>query len=155
MTPHDFYQQAKECRNRFKQVWETVVKDLKVFEQKTIRPYQCDCARTSIQVLRDPIHELHLLLENIYILPLSVIPFRYDLLMALHSIKDIVDELSLLLIFFRRTCSSSSRDAMLYQQEIQRKLVELEHSNDTVQQSIDRMLLQTGSHKKTIQTIAR
>jgi len=95
------------------------------------------------------------LLENIYILPLSVIPFRYDLLMALHSIKDIVDELSLLLIFFRRTCSSSSRDAMLYQQEIQRKLVELEHSNDTVQQSIDRMLLQTGSHKKTIQTIAR
>jgi len=54
-------------------------------------------------------------------LPLGVIPYRYDLLMALHGITRLLEDLPVLLIAFRRLCSTPSYRARAHLQEIQRK----------------------------------
>ncbi len=153
MSSDKFLQQAKERRRNFKEAWKIVSRDCQLFERDAIQPDQCDRVRTSVYALSSPVQEFSTLLGSISALPLSVIPFRYDLLMALHRIDYIVDELSILLISFRRICRSSSRDVMLQRQEIKRKLVELEYSTEDIQQGIDRILFMARSEAGGVQAI--
>ncbi len=154
MSPGEFRLQAKERRIKFKQAWVIVSKDCQVFEKDTLQPDQCDHVRASIQKLSDPVQEFNVLLDSVSRLPLSAIPFRYDLLMALHRIDYVINELSVLLISFRRICRSPSRDALLQRQEIQRKLAELERSNQDIQHNVDRVLFLTRAEEGGVRVTA-
>jgi hypothetical protein len=154
MSPNEFRLQAKERRIKFKQAWVIVSRDCQVFEEDTLQPDQCDRVRVSIQKLRDPVQEFSVLLDSVSRLPLSAIPFRYDLLKALHHIGYVVDELAVLLISFRRICRSPSRDALLQRQEIQRKFAELESSNQDIQHNVDRVLFLTRAEEDGVRVTA-
>jgi hypothetical protein len=154
MSSDDFLHHTKECRKRFKEVWKIVSRDCQAFEKNAIQPDQCDLVRSSVNSLSKPVQEFRVLLDSVSMLPLSVIPFRYDLLMALHQIDYAVDELSIFLISFSRICRSSSRDMMLQKQEIERKLAELKHSNEDIQQSVDRILFMARSETGGVQAVA-
>src|SRR5204863_10068426 len=137
----------------FKLAWDIVSRDCLLFERNTIRPDQCDRLYASLHLLGDPAQEISRLFDSVRSLPLSVIPCRYDLLMALHCVNNVINEISVLLVSFRRACNTSSRSAMLQLQEIQQKLFQLEQSNESIQQSIDRMLFLIHADEDGIQAV--
>jgi len=121
-------------------------------QEEDIWPNQCNRVRNSLLKLGNPLRSFYELLDTDH-LPAEVITFRYSLIIPVHHIDNLMDELNLLITPFRAVCRTSSRDAMIRRREIQRKLGELEQGIEDIWQNVDRMLIQVLSQEKSTQPL--
>ncbi|HEY6284428.1 MAG TPA: hypothetical protein VIX20_02090 [Ktedonobacteraceae bacterium] len=148
-----FRLQAKRCRRQLKDTWASVSDMCNLFSQEEdIWPNQCNHVRNSLLKLGNPLQSFYELLDTDR-LPAEAIPFRYSLIIPLHHIDNLMDELILLITAFRAVCRTSSRDAMIRRREIQRKLGELEQGIEDILQNVDRMLIQVLTQEKSTQPL--
>lgn len=148
-----FLLQAKRFQRHLKVTWTAMLDTCNVFSQQgDIWPDQCNQVRNSLLKLGNPLQSFFELLDIDY-LPAEVIPFRYSLIIPLHHINNVMDELILLITAFRAVCRTSSRDAMIRRREIQRKLSELEQGIEDILQNVDRMVIQVLSQEKSTQPL--
>jgi hypothetical protein len=149
-----FRLQVKRSRRHLKESRDAVSDASNLFSrEEDIWPNQCNHVRNSLVKLSNPLQSFYELLEPDH-LPDEAVPFRYSLLIPLHHIDDLMDELVLLITAFRAVCHNSSRDAMIRRREIRRKLGELEQGIEEILQNVDKMLIQVLSQEKSTQPLS-
>lgn len=114
-----FYLQAKQHLRTLETEQEALLYSCKVVERgKDIWPDQCEHIITLIRRLAEPVQEFCQLLESPTLLPEAVVPLRYPLVGALHTMDEQVKELIPLLTRMRNTRRISIAQRRRLQQEI-------------------------------------
>lgn len=147
-----FHSETRRHRRDIDRAWDSVSSVRSLFSQEEdIWPDQCDYLRDSISTLSEPIKKFSELLDNASYLPAAAVPFRYSLIMTLHKVEDLIDELMMLITRFRTLCQTPTSEAIKRRREIERKLDELEQNCEDILPYADGLLLQVRSSKKARQ----
>jgi hypothetical protein len=154
VSPGNFKEDVKGHRRAIREAWKAIAEECVIFEKESIWPDQCDRVHTSLLLLIDPVQSFCTSLASVAVLPFSVIPFRYTLLMALHHISATVDELDVLLASFPSLCRSSSQEALFQKQKMQRKLADLEQCSEDIQQTVDKLLFRLNAEVSGSRVVA-
>jgi hypothetical protein len=143
-----FRLQAYDYGNEIKIAWDvtSIVRELFKNEEE-IGLDQCDLLKTSIINLRKPVEDFCRLLDPHSDLPMEVVPFRYSLIMALHRIDYLANDLVIIITLYRKVCHTTSRSMLLRRQEINRKLDELTKTIEDIPHIIDVLLFQARYHE--------
>ena len=148
VTLADFRMQAHNYGNEIKIVWDATSHIREPFKnEEVIGLDQCDLLKASIQALRKPVQDFCTLVEPHSDLPMAVVPFRYSLIMGLHRIDYLANDLVILVTLYREVCQTTSRSILLRRQEINSKLDELTKTIEDIPQSIDVLLFQARYHE--------
>lgn len=145
---------SQTCRHRrdIASAWDLISSAHSLFSQdEDIWPDQCDSVKNSISKLSKPVQNFSELLDDASYLPAAAVPFRYSLIMTLHGVEDLIDELSMLITRFRIFCQTPTNEAVKRRYEIERKLDELQHRCEEILPNVDGLLLQVRSVKKSRQ----
>ncbi|HAT44312.1 MAG TPA: hypothetical protein DEV72_03680 [Ktedonobacter sp.] len=102
-----------------------------------IWPDQCDGIIHSIHTMSEPVQKFCELLDSFAHLPIAAGSLRYPLIRTLHSIDELLSDLTLLITLFRTNCRTPSKQAIVRRQEIQRKLELLVQSIEEIGHNID------------------
>ena len=144
-----FHSETRRHRRDINSAWNSVSDAHTLFSQEgDIWPDQCDYVSNLISTLSKPVQNFSALLDNASYLPAAAVPFRYSLIMTLHSVEDIIDELLMLIIRFRMLCPTPTSEMIKRRREIERKLDELEQGCEDILPNADGLLLQIRSAKK-------
>jgi len=144
----NFRLQAHNYGSEIKIVWDVTSNVRELFKQEEeIGLDQSDQLRTSILALRNTVQGFCGLLDPHSDLPMEVVPFRYSLIMALHRIDYVANDLVALITLYRKVYHITSRDMILRRQEINRKLDELTKTIEDIPQIIDVLLFQARYHE--------
>ena len=144
-----FHSETRRHRRDIDCAWDSVSSAHSLFSQEEdIWPDQCDCVRNSIRELSKPIQKFSELLDNASYLPAAAVPFRYSLIMTLHKVEGLLDELMMLISRFRNLCQTPTSDVIKRRREIEHKLDELEQECEEILPNADGLLLQVRSSKK-------
>lgn len=148
ITLADFHLQAHNYGSEIKIAWDStsIVRELLKNEEE-IGLDQYDLLKTSILALRKPVQDFCRFLDPHSDLPRGVVPFRYSLLMALHRIDYLANDLVILITLYREVCQTTSRSMLLRRQEINSKLDEFTKTIEDIPQSIDVLLFQAHYHE--------
>ena len=144
----DFRLQTHNYGNEIKIIWDATSHIRELFKsEEVIGLDQCDLLKASILALRKPVQDFCGLVEPHSDLPMAVVPFRYSLIMALHRIDYLVNNLVILITLYREVCQTTSRSMLLRRQEINSKLDELTKTIEDIPQSIDVLVFQARYHE--------
>ena len=144
-----FHSETRRYRRAINLARNSVSRVRNLFSQEEeIWPDQCDYARASIDTLLEPIQKFSELLDNASYLPAGAIPFRYSLVVSLHKVEGLLDELSILIIRFRTLCRTSTSEAIKQRRAIARKLDELEQECKDLLPDTGGLLLQVLSSRE-------
>jgi hypothetical protein len=117
-----FYLQAKHYLRILEEEQEALLYSCKVVERgKDIWPDQCEHIIILMRRLAEPVQEFCQLLESPTRLPEAVVPLRYPLASALHSMDEQIRELISLLTRMHATRRISIAQRSRLQQEIRRR----------------------------------
>jgi hypothetical protein len=148
MSPDIFRVQAKRYRRHLQDSWDEVSNACQLFRQEQdIWPAQCNRVSSSVLQLSDPLRNLIELMDTDR-LPDEVLLFRSSIIVPLHYVDSLMNELLLLISAFRAVCRASSRDTMRRHWEIWRKCNQLAQGIDEILDNIDSMLLGAFSQGK-------
>lgn len=147
-----FHSETRRHRRDIDTAWDSVSSVGSLFcQEEDIWPDQCDYVKNSISALGKPVQRFSELLDNASYLPAAAIPFRYSLIMTLHKVEDLIDELIMLITRFRFLCQTPTSDMIKRRREIKHKLDELEQGCGEILPNADGLLLQVSSSKKARQ----
>lgn len=145
-----FRLQAQSCEKDIKIAWDATSGVREIFQkEEEISTDQCDLLRESILTVRIPVQDFCRLLDSPSELPLAVVPFRYSLIMALHRIDFLANDLLILTTRFREVCHtlSTSKDTLKRRQEINGKLDEIANIIEKIPRMISILLFQAHYHE--------
>jgi hypothetical protein len=143
-----FRQQAQSCEKDIKIAWDATSGVREFFQkEEEISADQCDLLRESILTVRTPVQDFCRLLDSPSELPLAVVPFRYSLIMALHRVDYLANDLMILTTRFREVCNTLSKDTLKRRQEISQKLDELANIIENIPKIISILLFQARYHE--------
>ena len=146
----DFHAELQQFRRKMKQVSDkTAIAFLLFDEDEEIFAEQCDQVKNVLHTGRDPIREFYQLLRISSRLPITIVPFSFSLLTLLRQANDLLDELLVLIMLFRRICRTSSRDMIERRREIKYKLNQLLRIYEDILQQIDHLLLKVLTQERT------
>ena len=101
-------------------------------QEEDIWPDQCDYVKDSVSTLSEPVQKFSELLDTASYLPAGAIPLRYSLIMTLHKVEDLIDELMILIPRFQTLCQTPTSEAIKQRRVIARKLDELERDCEVI-----------------------
>ena len=143
-----FRMQAHDYGNEIKIAWDATSLVRELFKnEEEIGLDHCDLLKTSIINLRKPVEDFCRLLDPHSNLPMEVVPFRYSLIMALHRIDYLANDLLILITLYRKICHTTTRSMLVRHQQINRKLDELTQTIEDIPQLIDVLLFQARYHE--------
>jgi hypothetical protein len=145
-----FRQQAQSCAKDIKIAWDATSGVREFFQkEEDICADQCDLLRESTLSVRIPVQDFCRLLDSPSELPLAVVPFRYSLIMALHRVDFLANDLLILTTRFREVCHtlSTSKDTLKRREEISRKLDEIANIIEKIPKMISVLLFQAHYHE--------
>ena len=147
-----FHSETRRYRRDIDSAWDLVSSAHSLFSQEEdIWPDQCDSVKNSISTLSKPVQNFSELLDAASYLPAAAVPFRYSLIMTLHGVEDLIDELLMLITRFRTLCQTPTSETIKRRREIEHKLEELEQGCEEILPNADGLLLQVRSAKKARQ----
>lgn len=144
-----FRLQARDYGNEIKIAWDatSLVRELFQNEEEEITLDRCDLLKNALLALRNPVQDFCKLLDPHSDLPMAVVPFRYSLLMALHRIDYLANDLVIPITLYRNISHITSRSKLLRRQEINHKLDELTKTIEDIPHIIDVLLFQARYHE--------
>jgi hypothetical protein len=144
-----FHSETRRHRRDINSAWNLLSDARTLFNQEEdIWPDQCDSVKNSVYALSKPVRNFSALLDNASYLPATAVPFRYSLIMTLHVVEDLIDELMMLITRFRMLCQTPTSETIKRRREIERILDELEQGCEEILPNVDGLLLQVRSSKK-------
>ncbi len=147
-----FHSETHRHRKDIDSVWDSVSSARSLFSQEEdIWPDQCDYVKNSISALGKRVQKFSQLLDSAPYLPAAAVPFRYSLIMTLHKVEDLIDDLMMLITRFRTLCQTPTSETIKRRREIEHKLEELEQGRAEILPNADGLLLQVRSAKKARQ----
>ena len=145
----DFHAELQQFRREMKQACdETALASLLFDEAEEIFAEQCDQVKNALHTGRDAVREFYQLLRASSRLPMTIVPFSFSLLTMLRQARDLVDELLVLMMLFRRICRTTSRDMIERRREIKYKLNQLLQGYEDILQQIDHLLLKVLTQER-------
>ena len=131
-------------------VQDVVLYAWQLFSRGNIWPDQCEHIIGSLDILSEPFQKLCEFLDTPVNLPIVIGPNHYPVMKELHRVDELVNELILLIVAFIPHSRSSSKQAITWRQDIERKLEYLIQGCKDLPRQIDILLDQASFQEKKL-----